>query len=56
MRALTDALLAALALLVAIAVVGDEVSHFIDAMVPPLCAVIVAVVVARLAWLYTSRW
>lgn len=56
MRALADALLAALGVLIAVAVLGDEVSRFVDAMVLPLCAVVVAVAVVRLLWFYTSRW
>lgn len=56
MRALTDALLAAFGVLIAVAVVGDEVSRFVGAMVLPLCAVVIAVAVARLIWFYTSRW
>lgn len=56
MRSLADVLLAALGILVAVAVLGDEVSRVVDSLVLPLCALVVVIVAARLVWFYTSRW
>jgi hypothetical protein len=56
MRAIADALLAVFAVLVVIAIAGDEVARSMAAVAPPLCAVIAALILARLVWFYTTRW
>jgi hypothetical protein len=55
-RALADSLLAVLVVLIVLAVLGDEISRAVDALAVPLCAVLIAAALARLAWFYTSRW
>lgn len=56
MRALADALFAALAIVVTLAIVGDRVSAVISTIAGPLCVLFVGLIVVRLVWSYTSRW
>jgi hypothetical protein len=55
MRALADALFAALAILVALALVGDKIAALVGTLAVPLGVLLVGLIAARLVWFYT-RW
>lgn len=42
--------------LVVVAVAGDALARFVNAIALPGCALIAALIAARLVWFYTSRW
>jgi hypothetical protein len=56
MEALRDTLLILLLGLIVIAIAGDELARFANEVALPLAGLLVAIVVARLVWFYTSRW
>jgi hypothetical protein len=42
--------------LIVIAATGDAVARLINAVAVPGCVLLVALIVARLVWFYTTRW
>lgn len=55
-QALTDTLFVVVLGLVVVAIAGDALAHFIGAITLPVCALLLALIAARVAWFYTSRW
>lgn len=56
MQGIADTAFIVLIGLVVVAVAGDALARFVNAIALPGCALIAALIAARLAWFYTSRW
>jgi len=56
MRGLRETLFLLVAGLVVIAIAGDKLAQFVRAMALPLAGFLIAAILARLVWFYTSRW
>jgi hypothetical protein len=55
-QGLTDTLFVVVLGLVVVAIAGDELAHFVQAVALPLTGLLAGLILARLVWFYTSRW
>ncbi len=56
MQGIADTAFVVLIGLVVLAVAGDALARFVNAIALPGCTLMAVLIAARLVWFYTSRW